>query len=230
MPTGSSTSPEGVLERHSRNEDLVDGPGTHFTEPWNLHCAALRGALGAMPERHIQATFARRRPACGGRALRRRRRAGERPGRPRRGVLAERSQQAVHLPASAASTRTSAWTPRAGPLSGGTIAIHQRRSRRDCRGAGGDLRATSPCAPGCGWPPGAPGGGGPAHHHRHTPGLTRAADRTGPFPDDRGGAGAVAGPRDSPRRDHDHGDAELSTAGRHVPHRGPTRCGPIRRR
>lgn len=49
-------SPEGVLERHARNEALTSAVSTHLTAPSNL-LPALRGTLDAIPPRHIQASF-----------------------------------------------------------------------------------------------------------------------------------------------------------------------------
>jgi hypothetical protein len=49
-------SPEGVLERHARNDAFVAALGAHLTEPTNL-LPALRGTLAAVPPRHVQAAF-----------------------------------------------------------------------------------------------------------------------------------------------------------------------------
>ena len=49
-------SPEGVVERHARNDELTDALVAHLSSPMNV-LATLRGALGAIPDRHIQASF-----------------------------------------------------------------------------------------------------------------------------------------------------------------------------
>jgi len=49
-------SPEGVLERHARNEALTTALLDHLTKPMNL-LAAVRGAMDAIPPRHVQAAF-----------------------------------------------------------------------------------------------------------------------------------------------------------------------------
>ena len=49
-------SPEGVVERHARNDELTDALVAHFSSPMNL-LAALRGAMATIPARHIQASF-----------------------------------------------------------------------------------------------------------------------------------------------------------------------------
>ena len=49
-------SPEGVVERHARNDELTDALVAHLSSPMNV-LATLRGALEAIPDRHIQASF-----------------------------------------------------------------------------------------------------------------------------------------------------------------------------
>ncbi len=49
-------SPEGVIERHARNEELTKALVKHLTQPLNL-MSAVRGAMDAIPPRHIQASF-----------------------------------------------------------------------------------------------------------------------------------------------------------------------------
>jgi len=49
-------SPEGVIERHARNEQLTTALVRHLTEPLNL-MSAIRGTMDAIPPRHIQASF-----------------------------------------------------------------------------------------------------------------------------------------------------------------------------
>lgn len=49
-------SPEGVIERHARNEELTTALLEHLTEPLNL-MSAVRGTMDAIPPRHIQASF-----------------------------------------------------------------------------------------------------------------------------------------------------------------------------
>ncbi len=49
-------SPEGVLERHARNDALTDALLADLTRPLNL-MAAVRGTMDAIPPRHIQASF-----------------------------------------------------------------------------------------------------------------------------------------------------------------------------
>jgi hypothetical protein len=49
-------SPEGVIERHARNEELTTALGEHLTSVLNL-LPALRGTMDAIPPRHIQASF-----------------------------------------------------------------------------------------------------------------------------------------------------------------------------
>ncbi len=49
-------SAQGVIERHARNDALVRALGEHFAKPWNA-LPTLRGTLRVMPERHIQASF-----------------------------------------------------------------------------------------------------------------------------------------------------------------------------
>ena len=49
-------SPEGVIERHARNEELTKALMTHLTEPLNL-MSAIRGTMDAIPPRHVQASF-----------------------------------------------------------------------------------------------------------------------------------------------------------------------------
>jgi hypothetical protein len=49
-------SPEGVIERHARNEELTQALLGHLTEPMNL-LSAVRGTMDAIPPRHIQASF-----------------------------------------------------------------------------------------------------------------------------------------------------------------------------
>ena len=49
-------SPEGVIERHARNEELTTALLEHLTEPLNL-MSAVRGTMQAIPPRHIQASF-----------------------------------------------------------------------------------------------------------------------------------------------------------------------------
>ncbi len=49
-------SPEGVLERHARNDELTDSLLTDLTRPLNL-LSALRGTMDAIPPRHLQASF-----------------------------------------------------------------------------------------------------------------------------------------------------------------------------
>jgi hypothetical protein len=49
-------SPEGVIERHSRNDQLVDALLDTLTQPRNI-LPALRGTMDAIPERHLQAAF-----------------------------------------------------------------------------------------------------------------------------------------------------------------------------
>jgi hypothetical protein len=49
-------SPEGVIERHARNEQLTTAVVAHLTEPLNL-MSAMRGTMDAIPPRHIQASF-----------------------------------------------------------------------------------------------------------------------------------------------------------------------------
>lgn len=49
-------SPEGVIERHARNDALVTALGGHLTSPTNL-IPALRGTMAAVPPRHVQAAF-----------------------------------------------------------------------------------------------------------------------------------------------------------------------------
>jgi hypothetical protein len=50
-------SPEGVLERHARNDALTTALVDHLTQPMNL-LPAIRGTMDAIPPRHIQAAFA----------------------------------------------------------------------------------------------------------------------------------------------------------------------------
>lgn len=47
---------DGVLQRHARNEALTHAVAQHVSSPLNL-LTALRGALDAIPPRHIQASF-----------------------------------------------------------------------------------------------------------------------------------------------------------------------------
>ncbi len=49
-------SPEGVIQRHARNEELTEALLEHLTQPLNL-LSAVRGAMDAIPPRHIQASF-----------------------------------------------------------------------------------------------------------------------------------------------------------------------------
>ncbi len=49
-------SPEGVVERHARNEELTEALVAHLSSPMNV-LATLRGTLEAIPARHIQASF-----------------------------------------------------------------------------------------------------------------------------------------------------------------------------
>jgi hypothetical protein len=49
-------SPEGVIERHARNDALVAALGEQLTDRGNL-LAVLRGILAAVPPRHVQAAF-----------------------------------------------------------------------------------------------------------------------------------------------------------------------------
>jgi len=49
-------SPEGVIERHARNEELTKALIEHLTHPLNL-LSAVRGTMDAIPPRHIQASF-----------------------------------------------------------------------------------------------------------------------------------------------------------------------------
>jgi hypothetical protein len=49
-------SPEGVVERHARNEELTTALLEHLTQPLNL-MSAIRGTMDAIPPRHIQASF-----------------------------------------------------------------------------------------------------------------------------------------------------------------------------
>lgn len=49
-------SPEGVIERHARNEELTAALLEHLTQPTNL-VSAIRGTMDAIPPRHIQASF-----------------------------------------------------------------------------------------------------------------------------------------------------------------------------
>jgi hypothetical protein len=49
-------SPEGVIERHARNEALTTALGEHLTAPTNL-LPAVRGTMDAIPPRHVQASF-----------------------------------------------------------------------------------------------------------------------------------------------------------------------------
>ncbi len=49
-------SPEGVIERHARNEELTKALLKHLTQPLNL-VSAVRGTMDAIPPRHIQASF-----------------------------------------------------------------------------------------------------------------------------------------------------------------------------
>ena len=49
-------SPEGVIERHARNEELTKSLVKHLTQPLNL-MSAVRGSMDAIPPRHIQASF-----------------------------------------------------------------------------------------------------------------------------------------------------------------------------
>ena len=49
-------SPEGVIERHARNEELTKALVKHLTQPLNLMAAA-RGTMDAIPPRHLQASF-----------------------------------------------------------------------------------------------------------------------------------------------------------------------------
>ena len=49
-------SPEGVIERHARNEELTKALMKHLTQPLNL-MSAVRGTMDAIPPRHIQASF-----------------------------------------------------------------------------------------------------------------------------------------------------------------------------
>ena len=44
------------MERHARNDELTDALVAHLSSPMNV-LATLRGALGAIPDRHIQASF-----------------------------------------------------------------------------------------------------------------------------------------------------------------------------
>ena len=49
-------SPEGVIERHARNEELTKALVAHLTQPLNL-MSAVRGTMDAIPPRHLQASF-----------------------------------------------------------------------------------------------------------------------------------------------------------------------------
>lgn len=49
-------SPDGVIERHARNEALTTALLEHLTQPLNL-ISTVRGAMDAIPARHIQASF-----------------------------------------------------------------------------------------------------------------------------------------------------------------------------
>jgi hypothetical protein len=49
-------SPEGVIERHARNEELTKALVKHLTQPLNL-MSAVRGTMDAIPPRHLQASF-----------------------------------------------------------------------------------------------------------------------------------------------------------------------------
>lgn len=49
-------SDQGVLERHARNDGLVTALAAHVSDPLNV-VAAARGVLDAIPPRHIQASF-----------------------------------------------------------------------------------------------------------------------------------------------------------------------------
>ena len=49
-------SPEGVIERHARNEELTKALVKHLTQPLNL-MSAVRGTMDAIPPRHMQASF-----------------------------------------------------------------------------------------------------------------------------------------------------------------------------
>jgi Protein of unknown function (DUF4012) len=49
-------SPEGVIERHARNEELTTDLIEHLTQPLNL-MSAIRGTMDAIPPRHLQASF-----------------------------------------------------------------------------------------------------------------------------------------------------------------------------
>jgi hypothetical protein len=49
-------SPEGVIERHARNEALTSALLADLTRPMNL-MAAVRGTMDAIPPRHVQASF-----------------------------------------------------------------------------------------------------------------------------------------------------------------------------
>ncbi len=49
-------TPEGVIERHARNEELTTALLEHLTKPLNL-LSAIRGTMDAIPPRHIQGSF-----------------------------------------------------------------------------------------------------------------------------------------------------------------------------
>ena len=49
-------SPEGVLERHARNDALVEAILGHLTSPLTV-LPAMRGTMDAIPPRHVQASF-----------------------------------------------------------------------------------------------------------------------------------------------------------------------------
>ena len=177
-------SPEGVIERHARNEELTKALVKHLTQPLNL-MSAVRGTMDAIPPRHIQASFdapylqdAVDELAAGGEL-------SQRTGRPDRCALPERPQQALgvpgssHHPGGAADGRGR----RHGPPH---HLVHQCRPR----GPGGrshDLRRLPrPAGPHAGGLPASAHGHRDPDHHGELR-LPGPVARTGPFPDERGG-------------------------------------------